>query len=37
MIFENEKFVLGFTLIVLLIGLTPYVLAEEEEEGGEKI
>jgi len=32
MAIENKKFVLGFTLIVLLIGLTPHILAEEEGE-----
>jgi len=28
----NNNFVLGFTLIVLLIGLIPNILAEEEED-----
>ncbi len=32
MIIGNKKVVLGFTLIVFLIGLTPHILAEEEEE-----
>ncbi len=32
MIFKNETFVLGFTLIVFLISLTPHILAEEEED-----
>jgi len=32
MVIGNKKSVLGFTLIVLVIGLTPHILAEEEEE-----
>ena len=32
MVIGITKFVLGFTLIVLVIGLTPNILAEEEEE-----
>jgi len=37
MIIINKKFVLGFTLIVLVIGLTPHALAEEEEEEREDL
>jgi len=32
MVIENKKFVLGFALIMLVIGLIPHILAEEDDE-----